>query len=105
MAELTPGAPVPADYRVFVEGGRGGHIRYSEPGIGDLRFPWDFVEKGVEMEIVRAADRDDRWARTGAPWAVGRREEILNRVIARLLKRQAQGARVHRGDDSVLFEF
>ena len=85
-------------------GGRAGKVVYTE-GEGALTFWWEYSGPGVSIVVPTATEWDAECRRQNAPWARGRRDEILE-VVAREAPRQyAPTARVERTDDSIELVF
>lgn len=68
------------------EEGRGGTITYRE-GDHRLAFAWEFAVNGVLVFVPSTAQWD-----ANAPWAAGRRAEVLLRVAEGVKWRKAPGA-------------
>lgn len=85
-------------------GGRGGKLTYSE-GAGSLVFWWEYSAAGVAIVVPTAAEWDAECRRQGAPWAEGRRAEILAAVADQAPKQYAPSARVSHTADSIELAF
>ena len=92
-------------YKVEIEQtGRGGTIKYLEQD-GMLSFDWEFAINGADIFIPNPEQWDMYWRSSAAVWAVGRRQEILERVAEAVRARQAPNAVVSIEDSWIHFEF
>ncbi len=80
--------------------GRGGGILYRETGVGEFQTWWEFAggNDGVLafMSVPPSAYWDAR-----VPWASGRRDEILARIGAEIIRQKATGYVCEIGEDFI----
>jgi hypothetical protein len=79
--------PTPDWQVTFTEEGRSGYVHYRESG-GRLSFYWEFG--GGDVVTAISVGSADAWERDH-PWAAARREEILQRVAAEVIRQRAPG--------------
>ena len=89
-------------YKVVVSGGRGGHIIYRETR-GELQFWWEYVSSGVFVQIPDEAEWNQACTAQGAPWAAGRRDQVLKRVLEKLGGGEARSMDPESQADGILF--
>lgn len=92
-------------YKVEIEqSGRGGRVVYSEDG-GSMSFDWEFAVNGVDLFVTSPEQWDAYCQGDGRAWAVGRRQEILERVAEQVRMQKASGSVVTIEDNWMHFEF
>lgn len=84
--------------------GRGGTITYTEDH-GSLSFDWEFAIGGADVFVTPPELWDANCTSRGAVWAVGRRQEILERVADEVRRQKATGASVSIEDQWIHFSF
>lgn len=91
------GAPA---YSVTTVGSsRGGDVVYRE-GEREVRFGWkDLAGRGPYVCSIYVPD-EMRWPEV-VPWAIGRREDILERVAREMKRQRCPGCRVEFGPDRI----
>lgn len=94
----TTGAP-PVDHTVAFEGFPAGTVVYRE-GEREHRFAWELGAPGHAVCWVYVPS-EARWP-DELPWAVGRREDVLERVAA-AVKRRAGASRWEMGEEVIGF--
>lgn len=93
------------DYHVgFDSAGRAGNVYYTEDGT-TLTFWWEFTMDGAVINVPSAAHWDAYCEANSAGWAVGRRQEILERIAEETRERQASSAKVVFEDEWIVFKF
>lgn len=91
--------PSPVDYTIDIEGLPAGTVVYRE-GEHEHRFDWELGGPGHAVCWVYVPS-EARWPGV-LPWAVGRREDVLERV-ATAVKRRAGASRWEMGDEAIGF--
>jgi hypothetical protein len=84
--------------------GRAGWAEYREDGRG-LRFGWDINTEGAEIYIPPPHEWDFFCEENGAPWAQGRRQEILGRLAQEYCRQRAKKAKWRIEDRWIIISF
>jgi hypothetical protein len=79
---------------------RGGDVVYRE-GEHELRFGWDLSASGASMAFIHVPG-EERWPEL-VPWAIGRREDILERVAREMKRQRCPSCRVEIGPKGIEF--
>ena len=75
-----------AEYTVEVEPhGPAAWIHYRESGV-HLRFWWEFLADGASLSVPTAQEWDATCTRERASNALGRRQEILERIVQQVCR-------------------
>ena|SRR2546426_831613 len=77
-----------------VTDGRSGSVAYYE-GSGCISFYWELG--GGETVVIISVDDESTWSKQH-PWAVGRRQEILERVAHEVVRQKAPSCRAEIDD-------
>lgn len=95
-------APMTRDFSVDFESRLPGvSMRYREPGRGEHKFDGELGTGKLVASIY--APSPAAWDRA-LPWAAGRREEVLQRLAAEVIRRKARGSRFTIHDGGVNIE-
>src|ERR1700716_2528142 len=84
--------------------GRGGEVDYVEGG-QRLSFEWDFTTEGLVIYVPSPEKWDQYSEENRAPWAAGRRREILTRLAEGLRDKKARGAKISIENDWIHLTF
>ena len=92
-------------YKVEIEQtGRGGTIRYLEDE-ATLSFDWEFSMDGADVFVPTPEQWDANCEGRHAVWATGRRQEILERIAAKVREQKATSSQVTIEDNWIHFSF
>lgn len=91
--------PAPVGYQVEIDHGKGGWLTYRERE-RDARFSWKLAGKEGTLIAWVIVPTPKRWAEN-VPWAADRRDEILERIGAELLRQRCPTCRVLIQKDSI----
>src|SRR5437867_246970 len=89
---------------LIVDEGRAGSVEYVE---GCMKLPlwWEFTMNGAYIWAPSEEHWDSYWSSHGAGGAVGRREEILQRVASEAIRKRAPDAKSSVDDEGVHIKF
>ena len=73
--------------------GRGGIYYYTEHGV-KLPFEWDFSSIGITIYVPTHGAWNEFCRKNDAPWGIGRRQEILQRLGDEVRRRKAKSAQI-----------
>jgi hypothetical protein len=93
-------ASPPVAFTVTMEGGRGGSVWYRE-GTHEQRFDWELAANAPSVCFVYVPTYE-RWP-AAVPWATDRREEILHRVAAEVVRQKCAGCRWEMDETMIHF--
>jgi hypothetical protein len=92
-------------YQVIVTyEGRGGFIVYMEDG-NCLKFEWEHVQGGVEIITGSAQEWAAICRKQTADRAIGRRQEILERIAQEYKRQKAKRAKIIMESDRIFISF
>ena len=84
--------------------GRGGIYYYTEHGV-KLPFEWDFSSIGITIYVPTHGAWNEFCRKNDAPWGIGRRQEILQRLGDEVRRRKAKSAQITIEDHWVQLSF
>ncbi|MBV9468503.1 MAG: hypothetical protein JOZ57_04610, partial [Abitibacteriaceae bacterium] len=70
-----------------------------------LNFDWEFSTVGADIMVPAPEQWDAYWEQSGAAWAKGRRQEILERVAEATRQQKAQNAAITIEDRWIVLKF
>ena len=83
--------------------GRGGIYYYTEHGV-KLPFEWDFSSIGITIYVPTHGAWNEFCRKNDAPWGIGRRQEILQRLGDEVRRRKAKSALTNYSLQSLQFD-
>ena len=104
MKQSGSGA-VAEEFEVHItDEGRSGSVEYREGGLSLLLW-WEFTMDGAWIWAPDSSQWDEHWRARGVMGAVGRRNEILERVASETKRKRAESARTEVCSDGVHLKF
>ena len=88
----------------IVRNGRGGCVYYYEDG-ATLPFDWDITSVGFEVYLPPSNEWDDFCEQNNATACIGRRQQIIERLIEEVRRKKAKKAKVSIDDLGISFSF
>ena len=89
---------------LITDEGRAGTVEYRERGFS-LPLWWEFTMTEAWIWAPSPSQWDDYWRSKGASGAVGRRQEILERVASETKRKRAESAVTEVESDGVHLKF